>query len=180
MIILNLIRVSHVSFDSFRYIHIFFYLTISTQCITNIYFIANFCVFRYSDAIKTKNSRFCSTIGLVLKANKRYSQQIVKAFHVSQATLDLNTLNDSDGTVQVWLNTDDTDHLIANVSKQTSHVQLDLAFTEGETVSFYSKGNGTVHLSGYLIPDNNDFDDLPFDAEEEEEERFVIRLWQFF
>lgn len=123
---------------------------------------------------KNKNSRLHPKIGLVLKANKRYSQQIVKAFHVSQATLDLNTLNDSDSSVQVWLNTDDTDHLIANVSRQASHVQLDLAFTEGETVSFYSKGHGTVHLSGYLIPDHDEFEDLGFDGEEEEEEeRFV-------
>ncbi|XP_055325449.1 46 kDa FK506-binding nuclear protein-like [Sitodiplosis mosellana] len=109
--------------------------------------------------------------GLVLKTNKRYSQQVTKAFHVSQATLDLNTLNESDALVQVWLHTDDTDHLIANVNRQTSHVRLDLAFTEGETVAFYSKGNGTVHLSGYLIPDEDDFGDLPFgDGEEEEED----------
>lgn len=116
-------------------------------------------------------------IGLVLKTNKRYSQQVTKAFHVSQATLDLSTLNsnDSDAIVQVWLHTDETDHLLANVSRQTSHVRLDLAFTEGETVAFYSKGNGTVHLSGYLIPDDDDFGDFPEMGEEDEleEERFL-------
>lgn len=112
------------------------------------------------------------TIGLVLKTNKRYSQQVTKAFHVSQATLDLNTLNpnDSDAIVQVWLHTDETDHLLANVSRQTSHVRLDLAFTQGETVAFYSKGNGTVHLSGYLLPDDDDFGEFSMGGEEEEEE----------
>lgn len=109
----------------------------------------------------------------MLKTNKRYSQQVTKAFHVSQAVLDLGSVNpnDSDAIVQIWLNTDETDHLLANVSRQTSHVRLDLAFTEGETVSFYSKGHGTVHLSGYLLPDEDDFGDLPLgDGEEEEEE----------
>lgn len=136
---------------------------------------------RYSCTVYSFVYKFCVfiilplCIGLVLKANKRYSQRVTKAFHVSQATLDLKTLNanDSDGVVQVWLFTDDADHLLANVSRQNSHVQLDLAFTEGETVAFYSKGSGTVHLSGYLLPDEED--DFPHmgdeEGEEEEDER---------
>jgi len=111
--------------------------------------------------------------GLVLKTNKRYSQQVTKGFHVSQATLDLKTVNpnDSEGIIQVWLHTDDADHLLANVNRQQPNVQLDLAFTEGETVSFYSKGNGTVHLSGYLFPeDDDDFDGFGGAEEEEEAE----------
>lgn len=113
----------------------------------------------------------CRRTGLVLKANKRYSQQVTKGFHISHATLDLKTINanDSDGIVQVWLNTDDADHLLANVSRQNSHVSLDLAFTEGESVSFYSKGSGTVHLSGYLLVDEDDFGDFGADEEAEDE-----------
>lgn len=103
-----------------------------------------------------------------MKTNKRYSQRVTKAFHVSAATLDLNTLNDDNAVVQIWVNSDDTDHLIANVSRQFSCIRLDLAFTEGETVAFYSKGNGTVHLTGYLIPDDDDFGDLQMDDGEEE------------
>lgn len=116
-----------------------------------------------------------SNIGLVLKANKRYSQQVTKAFHVSQAALDFNTVNEKDGVVQVWLHTDDTEHLLANVSRQNPQVILDLAFSEGETVAFYSKGNGTVHLSGYLIPEADDFDGFQIgdEEEDEEEERFA-------
>lgn len=102
--------------------------------------------------------------------NKRYSQKVIKEFHISQAALDLNTLKDADAVIQVWANIDDTDHLIANVSKSTPHVPLDLTFTEGESVAFYSKGHGTVHLSGYIIPDEG-FDD--FGGMGEEEERLV-------
>lgn len=105
-------------------------------------------------------------LGLVLKTNKRYSQRVTKAFHVSQATLDVHTLNSEDDVVQVWVNIDDTDHLIANMSRPTSHVAMDLTFTEGESVAFYSKGAGTVHLSGYLMPD----EDFGYGMGEEEEE----------
>lgn len=113
-----------------------------------------------------------SSIGLVLKTNKRYSQKVTKAFHVSQAVLDLGTVGsqETDAVVQVWLNSDETEHLIANVSRETPQVRLDLAFTEGESVSFYSKGHGTVHLSGYLIPDDDDFGNFPLGSEEEGEE----------
>lgn len=108
------------------------------------------------------------SIGLVLKTNKRYSQRVTKTFHVSQATLDLNTLSDDkDAVVQVWLHTDDTDHLLANFSRLQANVHLDLAFTEGETVAFYSKGSGTVHLTGYLVPDDDDFNYGDMDGEEE-------------
>lgn len=109
-----------------------------------------------------------------MKTNKRYSQSVTKAFHVSQATLDVgSTGGDSDAIVQVWLHTDGTNHLLGNLSKQTSQVSLDLAFTDGETVAFFSKGTGTVHLSGYLLPED-DFDLPPPEDEDEEldDERF--------
>lgn len=96
-----------------------------------------------------------------MKANKRYSQRVTKAFHVSQATLDTNTIGDEKSMVQVWVTIDDVDHLIANVSGRSSHVTMDIIFTEGESVAFYSKGTGTVHLAGYLLPEDDmgNFDD---------------------
>lgn len=113
-----------------------------------------------------------------MKTNKRYSQCVTKGFHVSQATLDLSTNNESDSVVQVWLNTDDTNHLLCNLNSQSSQVPLDLAFTEGESVAFYSKGNGTVHLSGYLMPD----DEYGFQGgdEEEDDDRYLIEHFFFF
>lgn len=94
----------------------------------------------------------------------------MKAFHVSQAVLDLNTVNDN-APVQVWANIDDADHLIANFSKSSSQCLMDLTFTEGETVAFFTKGTGTVHLSGYLIPEDDDgFGALGMGEEEDDEE----------
>lgn len=102
-----------------------------------------------------------------MKANKRYSQVVTKGFHVSHATLDLGTV-ENDVAVQVWLTTDESTHLLANVSKSQSHVPLDLAFSEGETIAFYSKGTGTVHLSGYLIPDEDDYGGFGMGEEDDE------------
>lgn len=86
---------------------------------------------------------------------------------MSQATLDTSTVGDEKSVVQVWVTIDDVDHLIANVSGRASHVAMDVTFTEGESVAFYSKGTGTVHLSGYLLPE----DDFPMGDEEEDLER---------
>lgn len=108
---------------------------------------------------------FVRCLGLVLKANKRYSQRVTKAFHVAQATLDINTIGDEKSVVQVWVTIDEAEHLIANLSGRTSHVTMDVTFTEGESVAFYSKGTGTVHLTGYLLPE----DDFGMGDEEEED-----------
>lgn len=112
--------------------------------------------------------------GLLLKANKRYSQVVSKPFRVSHATLDVygGDVTESD-YVQVWVHTDDTNHLLCNLNKQTSHALLDVAFSEGETIAFYTKGSGSVHLTGNLIPDDSDFGfgDLGEEEEEDEEVR---------
>lgn len=84
---------------------------------------------------------------------------------MAQATLDTNTVGDEKSIVQVWVTIDEVDHLIANLSGRVSHVTMDVTFTEGESVAFYSKGTGTVHLTGYLLPE----DDLGMGYDEEDD-----------
>lgn len=108
--------------------------------------------------------------GLLLKANKRYSQVVGKSFHISHATLDLGSCGaDDENVVQVWVNSDEINHLICNLDRKTSHATLDLAFSEGETIAFFSKGPGQVHLTGYLIPEEPDYEGLGGYGEEEDE-----------
>lgn len=45
---------------------------------------------------------------------------------------------------------------------------LDLNFAEGDKLCFLSRGNGIVHLTGYLVPED-DFNYGEFGSEEEEE-----------
>lgn len=64
--------------------------------------------------------------------------------------------------------------LIANLSVKHGILQcpLDLQFDVGSQVAFYtSGGNTSVHLSGYVVPDEEElFDEEEEEGEEEEEE----------
>lgn len=118
---------------------------------------------------------FSNRTGLVLRANKRYSQTVSKTFHLSQATLDVNKTG-ADADIQVTLTSDNENYILCTLSKKKDVLQvpLDLVFSEGDEISFSS--NGEVHLTGYLIP-NDEFDgygpegdDEELDEEEEDEE----------
>nr|XP_029710497.1 46 kDa FK506-binding nuclear protein isoform X2 [Aedes albopictus] len=106
--------------------------------------------------------------GLVLKANKKYSQTVQKAFHLSQAALDLSKCGDGD--VQVMLTSEDSTYLLCTLGKKTPQVALDLNFDEGDQISLSTKGEGVVHLTGYLVPSEEDFFGGDDDEELEEEE----------
>lgn len=101
-----------------------------------------------------------------MKANKKYSQTVQKAFHLSQAALDLSKCGDAD--VQVMLTSEDSTYLLCTLGKKTPQVALDLNFDEGDQISLSTKGEGVVHLTGYLMPTEEDL--FGGDDEEEEEE----------
>lgn len=109
--------------------------------------------------------------GLVLKANKKYSQTVQKAFHLSQAALDLSKCGDAD--VQVMLTSEDNTYLLCTLGKKTPQVALDLNFDEGDQISLSTKGEGVVHLTGYLMPNEEDLFGGGEDEEEEEEDEEV-------
>lgn len=51
-------------------------------------------------------------------------------------------------------------------SEKNYQVDLDLIFSEGEMVTFYVKGEGTIHLTGYLMDfDDEEEDDSDLDFE---------------
>lgn len=119
--------------------------------------------------------------GLVLRANKRYSQTVSKTFHLSQATLDVSQ-SGADADIQVTLNSDNENYILCTLSKKKDVLQvpLDLVFSEGDEISF--SANGVVHLTGYLIP-NDEFDgfgaegdDEELDEEEQEDDEEVPEL----
>lgn len=92
------------------------------------------------------------------------------AFHLSQASLDESSSTDE--PVQVMFMHEDNSYLLCTLEKdRTAQCALDLNFDQGDKVCFSTKGNGIVHLTGYLIPDEMDefdgFDDSEVDEEEE-------------
>lgn len=107
--------------------------------------------------------------GLILKANKKYTQAIKQSFHLSHAALDITSA--SDGPVQVVLTSDKNNYILCTLKKDSvQQVALDLNFEEGEEISFTSQGQGNVHLSGYIVIDEvGQFDDEDNDDQDEDE-----------
>merc|ERR1712038_30397 len=112
--------------------------------------------------------------GIVLKADKRYEQTVEECFHISKACIE-PTLNNGK-ICSVYLEQDNEEFILCNLSQKNLNESLDLNFTEGEKICFRVEGGGTVHLTGYLVPDEDDSpmwpmdDDVPSDVEDEEEE----------
>jgi FK506-binding nuclear protein len=104
--------------------------------------------------------------GLILKANKKYTQILEKPFHLSQAALDHSS--SSDEPIQVMYNHEDASYLLCTLQKgNIMQCALDLNFAEGDKLCFTTKGNGIVHLTGFLVPDE-DLNYGELDSEEEE------------
>jgi len=105
--------------------------------------------------------------GLVVQPNKKYSKTVSTPFHVSQAVLETT---DCEKDVQLILKSDKVDYILCILRKSDLvQVPLDLIFSEGDEISFRSVG-GTVHLTGYLVDDQeypNMGDVDSSDAEEE-------------
>jgi FK506-binding nuclear protein len=72
--------------------------------------------------------------------------------------------------VSVMLVSDDNAYLLCTLRKGSiCQVPLDLNFAEGDKISFSTKGNGIVHLTGYLIPEGDDFGMDESDSDEGED-----------
>lgn len=107
--------------------------------------------------------------GLILKSNKKYTQTIEKPFHLSKASLD--HASSDDGPVQVMYTHEENSYLLCTLQKgKVLQCSLDLNF-DGEKVCFSTKGNGIVHLTGYLMDDEfSGMDGLGSDEEMSEDE----------
>jgi len=111
--------------------------------------------------------------GLVVQPNKKYSKTVSTPFHVSQAVLDVTTVT-GDADVQLILKSDKVDYILCILRKsETVQVPLDLIFSEGDEISFRSVG-GTVHLTGYLV-DDQEYPDMQ-DCESSENDEEVPKL----
>uniref|UniRef100_A0A182JPI0 FK506-binding protein n=1 Tax=Anopheles christyi TaxID=43041 RepID=A0A182JPI0_9DIPT len=106
--------------------------------------------------------------GLILKPGKKYSKVVEQDFHLTHAALDLS---DSSGDVQVMLTSENITYLLCTLNKSIPQVVLDQEFATGDEISFATKGQGVVHLTGNVLPDGmEDMGDEEEDDEEMEED----------
>ncbi|GJQ77687.1 putative peptidyl-prolyl cis-trans isomerase [Trypoxylus dichotomus] len=102
--------------------------------------------------------------GLIMEPQRRYTQTVKKAFHISMAALDESTSDDS--PTQVICSYDDRNYLLCTLQKgKTIQVSLDLNYEVGDKISFATNGKAHVHLTGYLLEEQ-----FPLEGSEEEEE----------
>jgi len=118
--------------------------------------------------------------GVVLKPDKRYEQVVEEDFRITKACVDPSTLENGKVT-SVILEKDNDEFIICNLTNPTGlDRQMDLAFCEGEKVTFRTEGGATVHLTGHVQPEEPDMEQMGFpgydegseeeEGEEEEEE----------
>lgn len=97
--------------------------------------------------------KYLGTGGLV-SHDLSLSERLPRSLHVSQVALDLQTL-DTEESVQLFVRFNRLKTLVATLNKSLPQTQLSLAFEAGKKVKFFIKGtSGSVHLSGFYIPDS--------------------------
>ncbi|XP_059474451.1 46 kDa FK506-binding nuclear protein isoform X2 [Neocloeon triangulifer] len=106
--------------------------------------------------------------GLTLEPGKKYAQQVETSFHISMAALDVRATTDD--PISIVVETGKNEFVICNLSKKNMMQQtLDLNFLKDDSIAFTVKGQGVVHLTGYILPGEDEFDEEDFDAMEDEE-----------
>ena len=108
--------------------------------------------------------------GVTLETGKRYSQRVEESYHLTMAALEPPTdQKKASKYVSVMVEHDKSDYMVCTLEPNRNlQVHLDLMFVEGEEVTYYLTGEGTVHLTGYLVGDA--FDDYEGEEDEEEDE----------
>ncbi|XP_060881274.1 46 kDa FK506-binding nuclear protein [Metopolophium dirhodum] len=108
---------------------------------------------------------------IVMEPGKKYSTVVENTFHLSMATLDLESVKKADDVHTVYVETDDNPRVIlCHLSKASKLYQcrLDHIFPRGTDLKFVTTATANIHMTGYL--DLNEDDELYSDLESESEE----------
>ncbi|XP_036673307.3 39 kDa FK506-binding nuclear protein [Drosophila suzukii] len=97
--------------------------------------------------------------GLNMKPERKYSQTIIKSFHISGVALDKGQ------EAKLYLAAEKQEYIVATVTKAIPQVALDLNFSKGDRIMFYTAGDASVSLLGYLHDIDSDDEDEDFSLE---------------
>ncbi|XP_025200260.1 46 kDa FK506-binding nuclear protein [Melanaphis sacchari] len=109
---------------------------------------------------------------IVMEPGKKYSTVVENTFHLSMATLDLETVKKADDVHTVYVETDDNPRVIlCHLSKASKLFQcrLDHIFPRGTDLKFVTSATANIHMTGYLDLNEDDelYSDLESDSEDE-------------
>ncbi|XP_017054708.1 39 kDa FK506-binding nuclear protein [Drosophila ficusphila] len=94
--------------------------------------------------------------GLNMKPERKYSQTIIKSFHISGVALDKGQ------EAKLYLAAEKQEYIVATVTKAIPQVALDLNFSKGDRIMFYTAGDASVSLLGYLHDIESEDEDEEF------------------
>jgi len=104
--------------------------------------------------------------GITLECGKKYTQVLQRSFHVTMAALGFE--NTSIEPIAVTCEINQAQYILCSLQAGKIPQQaLNLIFTEGEEVSFSMEGSGEVHLTGYLLPEPQEYE---YSDDEEEDD----------
>jgi len=102
--------------------------------------------------------------GLIVKPSKRYETTVQEAFRITKACIEPATAKGDVSSVFVECDNQE-EFIVANLQSKTLNESLDLTFGVGEKICFKVEGPGTVHLTGYLMEDDQPADDFYMDGD---------------
>merc|ERR1712191_35880 len=111
--------------------------------------------------------------GLIVEPGRKYSQTVENSFHISKATVDLSSVTDEDITLLLDYE-GQQEYILCHLNKSIKQESLDLNFQAGDVISLFTQGKGSIHLSGYLLGEDED-DDMTLGEMMEEETRMKTK-----
>ena len=107
-----------------------------------------------------------------MEPGKKYSTVVENTFHLSMATLDLESVKKADDVHTVYVETDDNPRVIlCHLSKASKLFQcrLDHIFPRGTDLKFVTSATANIHMTGYLDLNEDDEFDSELESESEDE-----------
>ncbi|KAF9148922.1 peptidylprolyl isomerase fpr4 [Linnemannia schmuckeri] len=108
--------------------------------------------------------------GLTILPDKTYTQIVDNSFKVSMAALDEET---KPGRTSLRVSVNNKSQVLCSlIPGKVDQQKLDVAFAEGEEITFSVTGDNVVHLSGNYLPDTGAHDGDEDDYDEEDDDMY--------
>jgi len=118
--------------------------------------------------------------GITISNSKKYSQTVEESYHISQAALEPVDNAPKNKFVSLYVESEGKSFLLCTLEHgKLYQTPLDLSFIAGEKITLSLKGEGSVHLTGYVMPEDDMYDDMDeedMDSEMDDEEISVILI----
>lgn len=86
---------------------------------------------------------------MILEPKKRYKQNVQNAYQITQAVLDIES--SGKGHSDVLLTIGENTFILCTLTAASPQTPLNMRLAQGDQISFATRGEGTIHLTGYIL-----------------------------